>query len=335
MSKIVVENYNPEWKTWFEALKNQIWPAFQECADSIEHIGSTSVPGLAAKPIIDMDIVVDDIKQLNHVIRQLESIGYKHGGNLGIEGREAFRTPASPIKHNLYACTKNCVALKNHLFLRDHLRTNPKARDEYGNLKHRLAANALSIDEYIEGKTAFIIDVLSKSDLPAQELENIRKSNEESKKKMIVRSATQVAELWDENKLLKVYRISTALKGLGCKEGSYCTPTGKHRVASKIGQGLPIGGVLKSRIATGEIWSNDPTNALSSSDADLVLTRILWLEGAEDQNANTFKRYIYLHGTNQEHLLGQPASHGCIRFGNNDIVEIFDALQAGNEVEVC
>jgi GrpB-like predicted nucleotidyltransferase (UPF0157 family) len=334
MSGIVVENYNSEWKSWFDSLKDQIWPAVQANATSIEHVGSTSVPGLAAKPIIDIDIIVDDFKQLNHVIRALESIGYVHRGNLGIEGREAFRIPAGSVKHNLYACTKNCAALKNHLFLRDHLRTNSKARDEYGNLKLRLATSALSIDEYVEGKTAFIVDVLSKSDLLRQELENIRKSNEESKKKLIVKSADQTAELWDENKVLKIYRISTALNGLSCEEGSYCTPTGKLRVASKIGQGLPIGGVLRSRVSTDEIWSSDPANPLSSSNEDLVLTRLLWLEGAEDKNANTFKRYIYLHGTNQEHLLGKPASHGCIRFSNNDIVEVFDALQAGNEVEV-
>ncbi len=110
---------------------------------------------------------------------------------------------------------------------------------------------------------------------------------------------------------------------------------GKLRVASKIGQGLPIGGVLRTRTPTGEIWSVDSTNPLSSSEEDLVLTRLLWLEGAEDHNANTFQRYIYLHGTNQEHLLGQPASHGCIRFSNQDIVEVFDAIQVGNEVEVC
>ena len=334
MSGIVVESYNPKWATRFESLKAQLWPLIQEWAISIDHVGSTSVPGLAAKPIIDMDIVVEDAKRLQYVIRALELIGYVHRGNMGIEGREAFRVPNDSIKHNLYACTKDCTALKNHLFLRDHLRANEQSRNEYGNIKRRLASAAMSIDEYVEGKTAFIVNVLSKSDLAVQELDNIKKSNEESKRKMFVKSKEQVAELWDGIKLLKIYRISTALKGLGCEEGSYCTPTGKLRVASKVGFGLPIGGVLRSRISTGEIWSNDPTNPLSSSDEDLVLTRLLWLEGAEDHNANTFKRYIYLHGTNQEHLLGKPASRGCIRFSNNDIVEVFDALQAGNEVEV-
>lgn len=107
------------------------------------------------------------------------------------------------------------------------------------------------------------------------------------------------------------------------------------RVASKIGQGLPIGTVLNARIPTGEIWSNDPGSPMASSSEDLVLSRLLWLEGAENHNANTFKRCIYLHGTNHEHLLGKPASHGCIRFSNQDIIEVFEALQAGNKVRIC
>ncbi|MCX6125472.1 MAG: GrpB family protein [Proteobacteria bacterium] len=332
---ITVETYNPDWAKHFAYLKDQIWPAINECAVTIEHVGSTSVPGLAAKPIIDMDIIVEDLARLQAAIQALESIGYIHRGNLGIEEREAFRVPQDSIKHNLYVCTKDCSALKNHLFLRDHLRENPQSRDLYGNLKQKLALTALSIDEYIEGKTAFIVDVLSRSDLSAQDLRNIRKSNEQSTKKMIVRANEQIAEVWDENKILKTYRISTSFNGLGCEVGSYCTPTGKQRVASKIGGTLPIGAVLRSRVPTGEIWSTDPANPLTTSKEDLVLTRLLWLEGAEDHNENTFKRYVYLHGTNQEHLLGKPASHGCIRFSNRDIIEVFDALQAGNEVEVC
>lgn len=334
MSGIIIESYNPEWPKNFESLKAQIWPAIKEHALFIEHVGSTSVPGLAAKPIIDLDIVVEDIKCLQAAIRSLESIGYVHRGNLGIEGREAFRAPQGSITHNLYLCTKDCIALKNHLFLRDHLRSNHQARDSYGTLKQRLASTAMSIDEYIEGKTAFIVAVLSKSGLSDQELESIKKSNEESKRRMVVRATDQIAELWEENQILKTYRVSTALNGLSCEGGSYCTPIGKLRVASKIGQSLPMGSVLRARVPTGEIWSSHQSNPLAFYDEDLVLTRLLWLEGVEDHNANTFKRHIYLHGTNQEHLLGKPASHGCIRFSNQDIVEVFDALQAGNEVEV-
>jgi len=154
------------------------------------------------------------------------------------------------------------------------------------------------------------------------------------KRKMIVRSSTQVAEIWRDDECLRVYKISTAAKRLGCEEGSYCTPEGSLRVASKIGEDLPLGAVLKARVHTGEIWSSEIANPLSSSTEDLVLTRILWLEGTEEKNLNTLQRYIYLHGTNYEHLLGTPVSHGCIRFRNKDIVEVFKLLEVGDEVKV-
>ncbi|MBK9324389.1 MAG: L,D-transpeptidase [Bdellovibrionaceae bacterium] len=165
-------------------------------------------------------------------------------------------------------------------------------------------------------------------------MENIKSANKASFKKLVVNSNDQTAELREGNEILKKYSISTATNGLSCQENSFCTPIGKLRVASKIGEGLPLGSVIRSRVPSGELWSPDPNNPISKSNEDLVLTRLLWLEGAEEKNSNTFKRYVYLHGTNQEHLLGKPASHGCIRFSNKDIVEIFDALQAGNEVEV-
>jgi L,D-transpeptidase YbiS len=82
------------------------------------------------------------------------------------------------------------------------------------------------------------------------------------------------------------------------------------------------------------VWSLDPSNPWASSPEDLILTRILWLDGKESHNANTLNRYIYLHGTNQESLLGTPVSHGCIRMSNEDILDLFDLLQAGDEVEV-
>ena len=334
MSAVNVEEYNSKWASWFESLKNQLLPSVKEYALSIEHVGSTSIPGLLAKPVIDMDIVIDNVKNLNPIIRALESLGYTHRGNLGIEGREAFRIPAHQFKHNLYVCLQDCTSLKNHLILRDHLRSHPEARNQYGELKRRLANTSLTIDEYVEGKTSFIVDILSKNGMDAKDLEAIKNSNQASNKKLVIKNVKQKAELWQANQLIKVYKISTALNGLGCQEGSFCTPTGKLKVASKIGGTLPFGGVLRSRIPSGEIWSPDSSNPLSNSNEDLVLTRLLWLEGAEDHNSNTFKRYIYLHGTNQEHLLGKPASHGCIRFSNQDILEIFNQLQAGNEVEV-
>jgi L,D-transpeptidase YbiS len=152
--------------------------------------------------------------------------------------------------------------------------------------------------------------------------------------RLIIKSDLQTAELWVREKLERTYRVSTGAKGVGCEVGSFKTAAGKLKISKKIGDGLPLGAVLKSRIPTGEIWSQDPENPLSESSEDLVLTRVLWLEGAEEHNTNTLGRYIYIHGTNQPHLLGQPVSHGCIRVSNEDVLELYEVLGEGSEVEV-
>jgi L,D-transpeptidase YbiS len=152
--------------------------------------------------------------------------------------------------------------------------------------------------------------------------------------KIVVDTKAQQARLYRGDELVRTYRISTAANGLGSEKGSYKTPTGKLRVAKKIGDACPHGTVFKSRVDTGQVWSRDPANPLCSSDEDLVLSRILWLEGCEPHNANTIERYIYIHGTNQEHLLGTPASHGCVRFSNQDVVELYDLVPEGTSVEV-
>lgn len=149
-----------------------------------------------------------------------------------------------------------------------------------------------------------------------------------SRRKLLVKAKEQVAELWDQTGYIKSYVISTAFKGLGCGDNSFCTPMGLLKVAHKIGGGQPTGTVFRSRIATGEIWHGEPV------EEDLVLTRILWLEGGEEKNANTLERLIYLHGTNHEDRLGMAASQGCIRFSNKDIIEIYNNLEVGSEVFV-
>jgi L,D-transpeptidase YbiS len=103
-------------------------------------------------------------------------------------------------------------------------------------------------------------------------------------------------------------------------------------VAEKIGAGLPEGAILRGRKPTGETWN--ASNAQTFAGDDLVLTRILWLSGLEPHNSNTRERYVYLHGTNHEDRLGEPASQGCVRFRNSDIVELFDLLEVGDEIEV-
>ena len=128
-------------------------------------------------------------------------------------------------------------------------------------------------------------------------------------------------------KKLASYPVSTSRFGLGSKEGSFKTPAGKFRVTEKIGEGMPLGTVFKSRRPV------KPTKK-ALREEDLVMTRILWLDGLERCNANTHERYIYIHGTNHEEKIGLPDSHGCIRMKNADLVELFERVSEGTPVEI-
>ncbi|MDB4054997.1 L,D-transpeptidase [Akkermansiaceae bacterium] len=130
----------------------------------------------------------------------------------------------------------------------------------------------------------------------------------------------QKLRLFEGDALVAEYVVSSAANGIGFEEGSYCTPTGRFEVSEKIGDGEALGTIFKSRKPMG-VWDGTP------SDDDMILSRILRLNGLDAQNANSMERYIYVHGTNHEALLGEPASHGCIRMANADIVELFDRIE--------
>jgi L,D-transpeptidase YbiS len=123
--------------------------------------------------------------------------------------------------------------------------------------------------------------------------------------------------------------ISTSKWGLGSEPGSNRTPTGRFRIAEKHGDGAPAGTIFKSRRPVGRWRASSPVRP-----DDLITSRLLWLEGMEPHNANTYQRYIYLHGTNQEHLLGTPHSHGCVRLANDAIIELYDLVPVGTEVVI-
>ncbi len=127
--------------------------------------------------------------------------------------------------------------------------------------------------------------------------------------------------------LVRRYPVSTSGFGLGSEPGSNRTPLGRFRIVQKIGHGAPPRTIFRSRRIVGSWDGGEATE-------DYVLTRILWLDGMEEENANTFARYIYIHGTNQEGLIGTPASHGCIRLRNEDVVELFDHVDLGTEVVI-
>lgn len=137
----------------------------------------------------------------------------------------------------------------------------------------------------------------------------------------------QVLEVFKNHEKIHSFSISTSAKGMGFAEGSLRTPTGTFRIAEKIGAGEPLLTIFKGRKPVGT-WDQQP------SDKDLILTRILRLDGLDPENANSLDRYIYLHGTNQEELIGTPSSHGCIRLKNHDMLELFNLVPENTEVVI-
>lgn len=129
------------------------------------------------------------------------------------------------------------------------------------------------------------------------------------------------------DEVVAAYPVSSSQFGVGSEEGSLRTPLGRFRICEKFGHGSEVGTVFRGRRPTGEV-------AQQGGDEDLVLTRILWLDGVDEENRNSRDRYIYIHGTNQEEKIGQPASHGCIRMNGNDIVRLFDQVKEGTMVEI-
>lgn len=129
-----------------------------------------------------------------------------------------------------------------------------------------------------------------------------------------------------------VYRCSTAARGTGNKENSYQTPLGWHEITERIGDGLPQGAIFNERKYTGKVWTPD-----SPTTKDLVLTRILWLNGLEPglnkgPGIDSHARYIYIHGTPAEEKLGTPASWGCVRLSNRDVIDLFERIPSGTRV---
>ena len=157
--RVVVEPYDEAWKKDFAAIRDELEAVLNGLVLRIEHVGSTSVEGLSAKPIIDIDVVISDRSILPEVISALESIGYSHEGDLGIPGREAFKYEGKDHlkKHHLYVCAQDAEELKRHIAFRDYLRSDPDAVAEYSRIKEegaRLYPD--DIDKYIEHKSPFI-----------------------------------------------------------------------------------------------------------------------------------------------------------------------------------
>ena len=156
--QVIVRPYNKAWKQSFIDIRAEIQDALGELALEIEHVGSTSVEGLSAKPIIDIDVVIKE-EMLDDVVTALKRIGYRHEGNLGIPGREAFKYDGKEHlqKHHLYVCQQDSAELRRHIAFRDYLRSHPEAVREYSRIKEEGASlYPLDMAKYIEHKSPFI-----------------------------------------------------------------------------------------------------------------------------------------------------------------------------------
>jgi GrpB-like predicted nucleotidyltransferase (UPF0157 family) len=153
---IVIVEADPIWPDEFERLRIRVAGAVGDVAVAIEHVGSTAVPGLAAKPVIDMVVVVEP-HDLQTAVERLVAIGYVHQGNLGVEGREAFGVPEGERRHHLYVSPTDSEELRAQLAFRDRLRANPALAAEYEGLKRELAVRFRDDREgYTDAKTDFV-----------------------------------------------------------------------------------------------------------------------------------------------------------------------------------
>jgi L,D-transpeptidase YbiS len=143
-------------------------------------------------------------------------------------------------------------------------------------------------------------------------------------------SAQRLDLVDDSGRIIRSFPVSTAKKGTGSEPDSHKTPLGWHRVCEKIGDGTAPGTQFVGRKPTGRVWQ--PTDPVE--EKNLVLTRILWLDGEETQNRTSKDRYIYIHGTNREDLIGTPASAGCVCLKNSDVVELYSLVPVGTRVEI-
>jgi GrpB-like predicted nucleotidyltransferase (UPF0157 family) len=162
---IVVVDYDPTWPALFAALRAPVAAALQEIAVAIEHVGSTAVPGLAAKPIIDLDVALRAEANLPEAIERLARLGYAYEGDLGIPGRAAFAWPPQVPRHHLYVCALDSAVYRRHLLFRDYLRAHQDTTTAYAALKRQLAEQYRGQrDAYTEAKGPFVRAAMARAE---------------------------------------------------------------------------------------------------------------------------------------------------------------------------
>ena len=174
---IVVVDYDPRWPNVFTTIREVLAAALADVpVVAIDHVGSTSVPGLAAKPIIDVDVVVRR-PFVSRAIGALQLAGYEPLGDLGIPDRYAFKAPSGAVRQNVYVTVEGCLSVRNHLGLRELLRNDGQLRDEYSAIKRGLAAETDDVDVYLRGKSEIIRRILQKAGLASSDLDAIARVN--------------------------------------------------------------------------------------------------------------------------------------------------------------
>lgn len=157
-------DYDPAWPAVFEALAAPVRDAVDDLGADVEHVGSTAVPGLAAKPVIDIDVVVRSPDDVPAAIEQLGALGYVHERDGGSAGREAFRWPPGSVRHHLYVVVAGSAPHVDHIRFRDHLRAHPEAAAEYAALKRELAReHRTDRDAYTDAKAGFVAAALTRA----------------------------------------------------------------------------------------------------------------------------------------------------------------------------
>ena len=176
---VEVVAYSKDWPAQFDRVAEGLRQALSAVSvDSIEHVGSTSIAGLAAKPILDVDIIVR-AGDVAAAVAALEHVGYRHCGDLGVTGREAFTAPDDEPRRHVYVCTAGSLSVRNHLAVRDILRRRDDLRDEYARVKFNLASDpTIDIDTYLARKSAVLQKVLGESDLSDDERRQILQLNQ-------------------------------------------------------------------------------------------------------------------------------------------------------------
>lgn len=165
---VIVMPYDPQWAAAFEAIRKELCEALGELALRIEHVGSTSVPGLSAKPIIDIDVVISGYDVFPETVNRLSQVGYLHEGDLGIPGREAFcyEEKQHLQKHHLYVCPVDSAELHRHITFRNYLREHPEAAAAYAAVKEDAARlYPDSIESYMQFKTKIIEELYERCGL--------------------------------------------------------------------------------------------------------------------------------------------------------------------------